>query len=158
MNKYIIYRITAGDYIYIGSTKDLKQRKRTHKSSCNNEDGVKYNMKIYQKIREIGGWDKSEMVPIEEFECENAMQARIREEHWRCLYNSELNSIRAHRTIEEKKEQLKYSKEKYENDKIRLTQQYTCECGGNYQHVHKSKHAKTQKHIKYLEEQNLQIV
>jgi predicted GIY-YIG superfamily endonuclease len=146
-----MYRIIVGDYTYIGSTKDLKQRINTHKCACNKKDRKKYNMKIYEMIREAGGWDKCEMTPIEEYECETKQQALIREEYWRREYTSDLNSIRAHRTIEEKKEQSKYSKEKYENNKNRLSKQYVCECGGKYQHIHKSKHQKTKKHKDYLD-------
>ena len=119
---YIMYRITAGDYTYIGSTKDFKQRKTQHKSVCNNENHHGYILKIYQMIRESGGWDNCEMVPIEEYECENGTQARMREEHWRREYNANMNSIRAHRTEEERIEQKKecnkeWGKKHYEENK-----------------------------------------
>jgi hypothetical protein len=161
--KYIIYRITTGDYTYIGSTVDLKQRKKTHKCDCNKEGGANYNLRIYQMIRETGGWDKCEMVPIEEFECENRTYALIREEHWRREYNANMNSMRAYTTEEEAKANHKARQKKYrESNKeiinAKQNQQYTCACGGNYQHSHKSKHERTKKHIKYLEEQNLDIV
>jgi hypothetical protein len=140
--KYIIYGISVGDYTYIGSTKDFKQRKIRHKSNCTN-----YNCKVYQMIREAGGWDKCEMVPIEEFECEGQLQARIREEHWRRLYNPNMNSYRAHITEEDRKER---EKEYYLTPNI-------CECGGRYTNTHKPRHEKSKKHQDYLERQNLTI-
>lgn len=164
--KYIIYRITAGDYTYIGSTMDLNRRKTGHKSVCNNENHHGYNLKIYQMIREVGGWDKCEMVPIEEYDCENNTQCRIREEHWRREYNSIMNSIQAYQSIENRrdyrrsngieyreknKEKISERRRKYrEANKERNHTKYTCECGGRYTHQSISIHNKTQKHLNYL--------
>lgn len=138
--KYIIYRIAAGDYTYIGSTKDFKQRKIRHKSNCSNINDTHYNCKVYQMIREVGGWDKCEITPIEEYECESQLQAHIREEYWRRLYKPQLNSNRAHITEDERKER---DKEYYLTPNI-------CECGGRYTNTHKPRHEKTQKHLNYL--------
>jgi hypothetical protein len=95
--KYIIYKITIEDYIYIGSTKNFTRRKCNHKSSCiSNKD-----LLIYNKINELGGWKNCAMVPIEEYECENNTQAHIREECLRKEYDANLNTNRCHTTIEE---------------------------------------------------------
>ncbi len=146
--KYIMYRISVGDYTYIGSTKDFKQRVSVHKYDSNKKD-----LKVYQMIREAGGFEKCEIVPIEEFECETTLEAHIREEHWRREYNANMNTRRAHRTeeerIEQEREQHKIQCKKRDNTK------HTCECGKKYTHRNKTRHEKTQKHIKYLEEQNL---
>ena len=158
---YIMYRITAGDYTYIGSTKDFKQRKSAHKLNCKTKE-----LKIYQMIREAGGWDNCEMVPIEEYECENGTQARMREEHWRREYNANMNSIRAHRTEEELIEQRKAyceanteqkkinNKAYYEAniEKIKKNKQakHTCECGGKYTMGDARRHEKSKKHLDYL--------
>jgi ribosomal protein L32E len=102
--KYIIYKICVADYTYIGSTKDWTQRQYRHKHNFLNENCKAHNLRLYQSIRENGGWDAIEMSPIEEFECETSVQARIREEHWRREYNATLNMMRAHRTEEEHKQ------------------------------------------------------
>lgn len=183
--KYIMYRISVGDYTYIGSTKDFKQRATTHKYSCATKD-----LKVYQMIRNAGGWDKCEMVPIEEFECESILEAHMREEYWRREYNANMNSYRAYRTEEERIEQHREGKKErgkkyyeenkeiidakhreyyhaniekerertkayHEANKEKEQSNHTCACGGKYTHNHKATHAKTQKHIKYLEEQNI---
>ncbi len=56
MNKGYIYKIVINnqDMIYIGSTKDLNQRKRTHKSNCFRVNGKKYNLNVYKIIRDKG--------------------------------------------------------------------------------------------------------
>lgn len=169
--KYIIYRITVNDYIYIGSTRDFNQRKISHKSVCNNETVRGYNFKIYQMIRDAGGWDKCEIIPIEEFDCEGQIQARIREEHWRREYNANMNSIQAYQSIENRidykrsndieyreknKEKISERKQIYrEATKERDHTKYNCECGGRYTHQSISIHKKTKKHLEYLERQNI---
>jgi hypothetical protein len=47
------------------------------------------------------------------------------------------------------------AKRYYQQNKEKLNQKFNCECGGKYTFLHKSKHIKTQKHIKYFEELNL---
>lgn len=177
---YIIYRITAGDYTYIGSTKDLIQRKNAHKCACKTKE-----LKVYQMIRECGGWDKCEMTPIEEYECEGQLQAHMREEYWRREYNANMNSYKAYRTEEERIEQKKegtkewgkkhYEENKetinakhrehyhatiekqkerrkayYETNKEKEQTKHTCECGGKYTHTHIRTHERTKKHQDYL--------
>jgi hypothetical protein len=139
--KYIIYRISVNDYIYIGSTKDFKQRQIRHKSNCSNINDDHYNIKLYQIIRENGGWDKCEMVPIEEFECDGMIPSRIREEYWRREYSANMNSKQAHTTPEETTEK----------NHIRACINYNCECGGKYTHQNKTIHERTKKHLEYLE-------
>ena len=153
--KYIMYRISIADYTYIGSTKDYKQRKQNHKNVCNNVNNPSHNLKVYKIIRENGGWDKCEMVPIEECDCEDRLQAHIREEELRKEYNSEMNSIKAYSTIEERKEYNKeYFKEYYQANKQIILQQnkekYNCECGSIICISDKSRHLKTKKHCDYI--------
>lgn len=148
---YIIYRISVGDYTYIGSTRDFTQRITTHKRACKNKD-----LRVYELIREAGGWDKCEMIPIEELECEGQLQARIREEHWRREYNANMNTRRAHRTEEERIEQRKESRKNW--TKKKYAEKHTCECGGRYTNMHKERHEKTKRHSRYLETQNIGLL
>ena len=104
MSHYTFYKIVCEDcpdYIYIGSTKSYRSRKNQHKIACNSDK--KYHLKIYQKIRENGGWDKWNMIIIDEGDDLTFTQARIKEEELRLKYNGNLNSIKAFRTEEEKK-------------------------------------------------------
>jgi hypothetical protein len=113
-----MYRISVADYTYIGSTKDFKQRKKSHKNVCNNFNNPHHNLKVYQIIRENGGWNCCEMIPIEECECEDIIQAHIREEELRKEYNAEMNTIKAYIGENGKKQ---YNKEYHDiNKEIKL--------------------------------------
>lgn len=146
--KYIIYRISVADYIYIGSTMDYNQRKIKHKSECQSS-----NVKLYEIIRENGGWDKCEMVPIEEYECDGMIPSRIREEYWRREYNANMNSQKAHTTPEEKQEHKNAHAKVYRQiNKERIYEKHTCPCGGSYSQSSKAVHSRTKKHMDYLEQ------
>jgi hypothetical protein len=103
-SKTIIYKIQHIDnpeLLYVGSTTDFTKRKYQHKSDCNNPNRNKYNMKLYQMIRENGNWDMFNMVIVKEYPCENRRQAECEED--RCIreMKATLNSIRAFITPEE---------------------------------------------------------
>ena len=155
---YIMYKITAGEYTYIGSTRDFKQRKIAHKHNCTNINGAKYNCKVYQIIREAGGWDKCEMVPIEEFECDGMIPSRIREEYWRREYNANMNSQKSHTTSEEKKEHKnEHAKEYRQINKTKIREKHICGCGGSYSISSNAVHQRTKKHQDYLANNNISI-
>ncbi len=113
--KYIIYKITIQDYIYVGSTKNFTRRKCEHKRYCN----IKKDVLIYNKINELGGWDNCSMIPIEEGEFENNIQAHIREEVFRKEYHASLNTVRCHATCDDYKERRTQYNE-VNKDKIRI--------------------------------------
>ena len=112
MSKYVIYKIVCDDmpeFIYVGSTTNFTQRKKSHKNACNNINNKSYNYKIYQIIRENGGWENWRIVIINE--CEQGLtktQAHILEEEFRVKLNANLNGQKCYTTIEEAKE---YNKE-----------------------------------------------
>ena len=121
----IIYKLVKNDdydnaNIYIGSTTDFIRRKNNHKSSCINEKDKGYNAKKYQYIRDNGGWNEWNMIEVEKYNCNDKREAEAREEYWRCHFNSQLNSIRAYRTEEQRKEIDKERKREYrEHDEYR---------------------------------------
>jgi hypothetical protein len=59
---YVIYYIYHNEtLLYIGSSKDIADRKRHHKSECFNENGVNHNKPLYKHIRENNiEWDALE--------------------------------------------------------------------------------------------------
>jgi hypothetical protein len=90
---YYIYKICCDDlpdFVYVGSTKAFRQRKKSQKD-CNNENSKKYNRKLYTTIRENGGWDNWRMVIIEECGEITFTEARIKEEEYRVKLNANLN-------------------------------------------------------------------
>ena len=55
-----IYKLVCNDVEikerYVGSTTNMKVRKNQHKSVCNNPNSEKYNIYLYQFIRENGNF------------------------------------------------------------------------------------------------------
>ena len=153
--KYILYKITIADYTYIGSTKDWQQRQWTHKHRFFNANSPAYNYKLYQTIRDNGGWDAIEKTPIEEYECDGPVQAHIREEHWRRFYNAQMNMRRAHRTeeehIQENRDYLtEYRAAHREELNSSAREKIQCECGITHCRAGKSTHLKSKKHTDRL--------
>lgn len=142
---YTIYKISIAGEDYIGSTKDLKQRKRGHKSNSNNSNRSDYNCKLYTTIRDNGGWDCCVVAPVEEYECESKRQAECREEYWRREYKAMLNTNKAFTTKDERKLQIEKGNKKHKEQPYII-----CECGGTYQSCNKGQHLKSKRHQKFI--------
>jgi len=172
-SKCIIYKIWKDDEFYVGSTTDLASRKRQHKNACNCITHKDHNCKVYQTIREKGGWVAWEMTPLEEYkECQTQIEARIREEEWRVKLNANLNSRKCFADSltkeymiqynKERKEELKqyrqehkeeikeYNKQYAQDNANKLKEKFECKCGGKYTYKKKTQHEKTIKHQTYL--------
>ena len=113
--------------IYIGSTTNFKCRKNGHKADCNNKNSKNYNYKVYQFIRDNGGWDEWQMIPIESFPCNNKIELQIRERYHIELLKSKLNQLIPTRTDKEyyndNKEQIaKYLKQYCIDNKERIAE------------------------------------
>jgi hypothetical protein len=120
-SKCVIYKITCNDEsvleCYVGHTTNFVKRKYTHKNTCNNLNANRYNVKLYQMIREHGGWDNWAMIPICEYPCENHIQACIKEEEYRVELQAKLNSQRAFLSKEEKQKRDKmYNDNVYQDE------------------------------------------
>lgn len=91
----IIYKIFCNNQdikdIYIGHTTNFVKRKYQHKILCNNGSGKQF--KIYDIIRDNGGWDNWTMVEIAKYKCKDATEARIREQEHYDLLKPNLNTI-----------------------------------------------------------------
>jgi hypothetical protein len=129
-SRTIIYKIVKNDdfenaNVYVGSTTEFVKRKYGHKSNCNNENNEKYNRKVYQTIRENGGWENWNMIEIEKYPCNDKREAETREEYWRCELKAKLNSQRAFITTEQLKQHKKEYRKEYcieNSDKIKQFQ------------------------------------
>lgn len=111
---YTFYKIVCKDEnikdCYVGKTINLKERKRCHKKKCNNENYNDYNLKVYQFIRENGGFDNYIFVELEkDYYCEK--DSGFRERFWIDELKSSLNSKIPTRTHKE------YFKEYYKENK-----------------------------------------
>jgi hypothetical protein len=79
--------------LYIGHTTNFVQRKYAHKRSCTVETSINYNCKVYNVIRENGGWNNWKMEIIAFHNCENHYEARKLEQQYFEQYKATLNSI-----------------------------------------------------------------
>ena len=157
-NESMIYKLccldTTIEEIYIGSTISFRHRKSTHKRDCNIMSRLGYNRKVYQFIRDNGGWDNWDMILIAKVNCNDKMELRQKEREFMEEYKPSLNMYDAYLCYGEKqeKDKIKY----HNNEEYRLTklekqkEKITCECGtilakGNLPH-----HKKTKKHINLM--------
>lgn len=81
--------------IYVGSTFDLTKRKYHHKNDCNNEKSPYHNYKVYQFIRENGGWNNFIIDVLEQVYVENKDQLLFKEREIQEKLNSKLNVNKA---------------------------------------------------------------
>ena len=70
--KSVIYKIQCKHddvkEIYVGSTTDINKRIKSHKSVLNNPKSKLYTKKLYEFIKNNGGWNEWEVIIIKEFE------------------------------------------------------------------------------------------
>ena len=93
----MIYKITCKDPqvkdVYVGHTTNFVQRKYAHKQSCINDKAANHNCKLYQAIRNNGGWNNWFMEIIGVFNCKDHYEARKKEQEYFDLLHATLNSI-----------------------------------------------------------------
>ena len=97
-SRTIIYKIEHNEnkeFVYVGSTTDFTKRKYGHKTTCNNVNSKDYNLKVYQMIRENGGFDKFQMLEIKKFPCLDGNECRAEEERCRIEIKAIMNSRKA---------------------------------------------------------------
>lgn len=119
-SKCIIYHFVCHDISitdsYVGHTTDFRKRKNSHKSVCCNETNKNYNLKLYRNIRATGGWSNWTMTPLEQYPCENDIQARIREQYWMDKLQAKMNKHKAFTTEEERSGYFKEYREKHKEE------------------------------------------
>jgi len=151
---YVFYKIVCDDcpdYIYIGSTSNFRDRKSGHKRSCNNPNEKNHNIKLYQVIREYGGWTNWNMVVIDKAEQLTLTDSRIKEEQLRKEYNGNLNMCRAFRSDEEKKADKKILNKEYREK----NKEIIVEKGKEYNELNRDK---ISERMKEYREKNKEII
>ena len=115
-----IYKIVCNDLTikdcYVGHTTDMTKRKCGHKTACNNEKRKDHNLKIYQIIRENGGWENWNMLLVEEFPCKDKYEACKKEREVYEELDAKMNTNRPYLTQEELKEEKKQNFKKYREE------------------------------------------
>ena len=172
----ILYKLCCKDLnikdLYVGHTTNFTKRKQNHKGRCINENDKKYTLKVYQFIRDNGGWDNWEMIEIEKCSLNDENEAKARERYWIEFLNCTLNSYIPLRSKKEyqqihkeklsdyiseyrikKKDEITQNTSEYRiKNKEKLKEYFskpcTCEvCGRTYTQGHKSRHIKTKYHM-----------
>jgi hypothetical protein len=113
--------------IYVGHTTDFTKRKCQHKYCCNNENSLSHNLNVYKFIRDNGNWDNWEMIMVEQYPCQNKLEAHERERHWLETLNAKLNCQIPTRTKKEwrnehEDEIVEYKKIYYEINKEEISE------------------------------------
>ena len=169
-SKTIMYKIVCFDLnikdCYVGHTTDYIRRKTQHKRRCNNINDKGYNYKLYQFIRENGGYENWDMIKIEDYNCNTKLDASKRERELIETLNATLNSQIPSRTMKEynevnlnnikeykkewyevNREIIKEKKKEYRNKNAdKINEKIKCECGAIINKNCMARHRITQKH------------
>ncbi len=93
-SKCIIYKFYCKDEnikeCYVGMTTDITRRIYAHKLSCKNEKSK--NLYLYTFINNNGGFNNWIIEKIEDYPCNNSIEAHDRENYWINKLEAELNS------------------------------------------------------------------
>jgi hypothetical protein len=134
---YKIEHIENESLVYVGHTTNFNKRKGQHKSICMNENVRAFNFKLYQMIRDNGGWDRFKMIEVEKYPCKDKREAERREDEVMKELKASMNTYKSFTTEEYKKEYKKeYHKEYFETNKERL-QEYKKEYNKKYREDNK---------------------
>jgi len=129
IDNYVMYKIVPKNpelkYCYIGHTNNFVFRKRQHYLPCIDITHSKSHLKIYQVIRQNGGWDEWEMIEIEKFNGKTKLEARIREQELIDEYQANLNCLKAYITEDERKATKNAITEKYRQNNKELLKEQT---------------------------------
>ena len=128
--------------LYVGHTTNFVQRKHGHKQNCINMKSPNYKYKLYNFIRNNGGWDNWNMEIIAFHNCDDHYHARKKEQHYYKELNATLNSIEPYAIKKEKKEK--------ENIEKKILYCNSCKVYFNTPRMHET-HNKTNKHIKRIQ-------
>ena len=166
MNNTVIYRIyckneTIKDF-YIGSSTNLSVRIGVHKCRCNNKDTEGYYLKLYEFIRENGGWENFNVEVIEYFNCNSKKKLIQKEQEYINKLKHSLNYLNAYRSEEIKKEQKQKTYKKYREsehgsqyrEKYRKEKKYCKYCDNFISKGAWAKHTKTKIHLENIEKKN----
>jgi len=123
-SKCCIYKIEHVDnesLVYVGHTTCFNKRKAQHKINCYNDTCEKYNLKVYQMIREHGGWSDFIMIEVEKYPCKDRREAERRENEVMKELKASMNMRKSFSTEDENKEK----KREYYQSNIPKIQEYT---------------------------------
>ena len=120
-----IYKLCCKDpavtEIYVGSTTNFNERKRTHRKACCSEQDPGHNTPVYKFVRDNGGWANWDMVLVDTVSVSDKLSARKVERQFVESLNAVLNSRVPSRTFAEwrveNKEHVKEQRHQYYDDR-----------------------------------------
>jgi len=117
------YLLGELEYNYVGSTTNLARRTYEHKSRCYDKNCKQYPVKLYQTIRDTGGFQNWKMLVLEKKLCKDKTERlQIEQDYLNKLNCLTCNVIRAYCSEEYKTEWKKeYRKKWYIDNKIRVS-------------------------------------
>jgi hypothetical protein len=121
---YKIEHIENDNFIYVGHTTNFKQRKAQHKSKSNNENKRNFNLKLYQMIRENGGWEMFVMIEVEKYKCNDRREADKRENEVMKELKATMNMRNSFITQEEIVEKRRQYKEENKEEILKKKKKY----------------------------------
>jgi len=143
-SKCSIYKIEHVDddtLVYVGHTTNFDKRKTAHKYYCKKDNNKHYNLKVYQMIRQNGGWDAFKMLEVEKYPCADKREAERRENEVMKELKASMNMRKSFRTQDEITEYTKeHNTNYYEVHKEKLQQHHK-----DYYELHKEKLQEYQK-------------
>jgi hypothetical protein len=141
----VIYKIAHrySPYVYIGSTTNFNRRKSEHKFHATNEKSPKYNHKVYQTIRELGGWNNFEMVLVARCPCNDKMELHAKEFEYQQLFDVNMNTYDAVHDPE-------YYKKYREKNKEYILEKIKCGCGCVISRSSLFRHRRSQRHLNLM--------
>jgi hypothetical protein len=138
--------------IYVGSTiETLNRRFSEHKYEAKRSP----ERKLYKHFAKLG-IDHFEIKLIKNYPCAGRTALEIEEERYKIMLNAQLNTIRAHQTAEQRKDQLKeWQAQNYQKNRVKINlknnERLFCKiCGKTYTRANKSQHCRTKWHQKCL--------
>jgi len=140
---YKIQHLEKDELVYVGSTTNFVNRRYYHKTACKTKQ-----IKVYEMIRENGGWECFNMIIIKEYPCQSSIELTQEEDRVMRELNSSLNIISANRTPEEK---LIYDREHHKKNKEKYSQQ-------NKEYREKNKERISQRHKERYEKNKEDIL
>ena len=156
-----IYQILCKDEsikdIYIGSTTNFKRRMTQHKDCINNYKSRKHKYKLYQFIRNHGGWSNWVMKPIINYKCETKIEVA---EHERFYYDSLKPTLNDQIPNRSRKEWIEANRNKinklandyYHNNKAKCLESQRKWNEKNYEHTKNQKKEYYEKNKKIISE------
>ena len=152
---------------YVGHTTNFTERKAGHKIDCNNPNGKSYNYKIYQIIRDNGGFGNWRMIEIESRLVKDKRDAERIEQELIEKLEADMNSIKAFGAYTKEEYRNKYHQEHREHqiayatqyrlenkDKLKEKAKKTIECnicGVILLKNHFPRHTRSLRHIQLME-------